>query len=335
MNRSRICRCLVLAAAWILMLSLWGPVSSFADTKTAGKYNPDFKSVDKMTLYSSACNRYASQYKHYYASKANRFIRMFNKAIDALDPHVPAYLYFVESSRSHPMKASFSESSDYYNYLCDRLHVDEHDHLKYSTFEQFCDYFYATDHHWNHRGAYQGYVDIVRMLFGDQEEVHVPDEEVVLPVLFNGSFAKNHKNPCSTEHFSLYRFSDLQPYTSYINGRQRRYDRIQSYLKGRYSKDVYANHYQSCYGGNYACLVMETGLADKPNLLLFTNSMGAGVKYLLAKHFNRIVSIDLRYYKKEFRQDLSLQEAVKEYRIDMILILGENVFFSSAKNLVP
>ena len=42
-----------------------------------------------------------------------------------------------------------------------------------------------------------------------------------------------------------------------------------------------------------------------------------------------------RYYKKEFQRAFSLQEAVKEYRIDMILILGENVFFSSAKDLVP
>ena len=82
-------------------------------------------------------------------------------------------------------------------------------------------------------------------------------------------------------------------------------------------------------------MTINTRLKEKPNLLLFTNSMGAGVKYLLAKHFNRIVSIDLRYYKKSFLQSFSLKEAVEKYRIDMILILGENVFFSNAKDLVP
>ena len=297
MNRIRIDRCLVLAFVWMLILSFMFPAFSLADGMAAGNDDLDFRSVDKTTLYSSSYNRYANIYTHYYASKANRFIKMFNKAIDILDPHVPAYLYFVESSRSHPVQAVFEEKSDYYSSLCARLHVDSHDHLKFSTFGQFCEYFYTTDHHWNHRGAYQGYVDIIRMIFGDQEEVQVPEEEVVLPVLYNGSFAKNHKNPCSTEYFTLYRFSNLQPYTSYINGKQRGYDRIQAYLKGRYSDKLYANHYQLCYGGNYASLVMETGQEEKPNLLLFTNSMGAGVKYLLAGHFNRIVSIDLRYYK--------------------------------------
>ena len=335
MNTSGTGRCLILAAAWILMLFSLIPVFASAETKAVGNIQLDFKSVDEMTLYSSFYNRYANNYTHYDTSKANLFIIKFNKAIDALNPHVPAYLYFVESSRSHPMQVSFTESSDYYNYLCARLHVDQYDHLKFSTFGQFCEYFYSTDHHWNHRGAYQGYVDIVHMVFGNQEKIQVAEEEIVLPVLFNGSFAKSHKNPCSTEYFALYRFGSLQPYTSYINGRQRKYDRIQAYLKGQYSKSVYTNHYQSCYGGNYASVVMETGQKDKPNLLLFTNSTGAGVKYLLAGHFNRIVSIDLRYYKKEFGHSFSLQEAVKEYRIDMILILGENVFFSSAKDLDP
>ncbi len=335
MNRSTISKHLILAAAWILILSFLAPVSSFADAKTAGNQKLDFKSVDKNTLYSSAYNRYANKYTYFDKSQANRFIKMFNQAINALEPHVPAYLYFVESSRSHPMRASFDEDSEYYRNLCAHLHVDMHDHLKFSTFKQFCNYFYSTDHHWNHHGAYQGYLDIVRMIFGEQEEILVPEEEVVLPVLFNGSFAKNHQNPCSTEYFSLYRFGNLQPYTSYINGRKQKYDRIQSYLKGRYSEDVYANHYQLCYGGNYACLVMDTGLEDKPNLLMFTNSMGAGVKYMLAKHFNRIVSIDLRYYKDEFQHAFSLRDTVKEYGIDMILILGETVFFSSAKDLTP
>ena len=335
MNRNGTGRCLILAAAWILMLFFLIPVFSLAETKAAGNKQPDFKSIDEMTLYSSSYNRYANDYTHYDSSKANLFIIKFNKAINALNPHVPAYLYFVESSRSHPMQAVFPENSDFYSNLCSRLHVNQYDHLKFSTFRQFCEYFYSTDHHWNHRGAYQGYMDIIRMIFGDREEIQAPEEEVVLPVLFNGSFAKSHKNPCSTEYFALYRFSDLQPYTSYINGRQRKYDRIQAYLNGRYSKDIYANHYQSCYGGNYASVVMETGQNDKPNLLLLTNSIGAGVKYLLARHFNRIVSIDLRYYKKQFSHTFSLQEAVKEYRIDMILILGENVFFSGAKDLAP
>ena len=335
MNGRKKNSCLVPAVAWILLFSFLCPVLSLADTRTGNDQKLDFSGTGHDVLYSPSYNRFANYYGIFKTSDADHCINMFNRAIKALNPHVPVYLYFVESSRSHPLKASFDENSGYYNYLCTRLHADKHDHLKFSTFGQFCEYFYSTDHHWNHRGAYQGYVDIIRMIIGDQEEIQVPEEEVVLPVLYNGSYAKKCKNPCSTEYFALYRFSDLQPYTSYINGKQNKYDRIQAYLSGKYSKEVYANHYQLCYGGNYACVVMETGLEEKPNLLLFSNSMGAGVKYLLAKHFNRIVSIDLRYYKDEFNQAFSMQEAVREYGIDMILILGESVFFKHAKDLVP
>ena len=55
--------------------------------------------------------------------------------------------------------------------------MDAYDHLKYRTFEQFCDYFYSTDHHWNHRGSYQGYVDIVHMLLGEEEEILIENTE--------------------------------------------------------------------------------------------------------------------------------------------------------------
>ena len=89
----------------------------------------------------------------------------FNAAIDALpEDKPPIYLYLAESSRSHPIAPEFDEESPGYLYLKENLHADVFDHLKYSTYEQFCDYFYTTDHHWNYKGSYQAYKDIVRML---------------------------------------------------------------------------------------------------------------------------------------------------------------------------
>lgn len=317
----------------IILLCLLPLASSAAESNENDSLG--FEVKGKSVSYSEKYNRYVNNYTRYPASRADDVIAMFNRAFDAMESPVPVYLYFVESSRSHPMTVEFDETSDFYRHLCDELHVDGHDHLKFSTFEQFCEYFYSTDHHWNHRGSYQGYVDIVHMLLGEDEEVLVPEEEVTLPVIFNGSLAKNQKRSVSTEHFSLYRFSNLQPYTCYANGRRRKYDNVQLYLEGRCSDDKFANHYQLCYGGEFALAVFETGLTDKPNLLMFSDSMGAGVKYLLASHFNRIVCVDLRYYREEFKRSLSLREVVKEYDIDMILLLGECQFFVDAKNLIP
>ena len=66
---------------------------------------------------------------------------------------------------------------------------------------------------------------------------------------------------------------------------------------------------------------------------MFTNSIGAPVKSLLINHFNRIVVIDLRYYRDEYKARLSLQQIVDEFDIDQILILGESQFFVDAKDL--
>lgn len=319
--------------AWILiaMLSL-----SLATAEAAGRTNEyGFKQISNSMSYSETYHRFVNNSSYFRPFQADRVIEMFNKAIDALSTPVPVYLYFVESSRSHPMGAHFEADSPFYLYLCEKLHLTASDNLKYTTFEEFCNYFYATDHHWNHRGAYQGYVDIIRMLLGEEEEVLVPAEEVTLPVVYNGYYARTRKQPVSTEQFSLYRYDNLKPYTSYVNGKRQKYDNIKAYLAGRCSDETYANHYQLCYGGNYAKIVFETGLTDKPNLLLFTNSMGAGVKFLLTNHFNRIVCIDLRKYQEEMKEALFLQNTVTEYEIDQILILGECQFFNDAKNLKP
>lgn len=319
---------------WILLLAvlLWTPV--FAET-AGDTENLDFTEISDKISYSEKYHRFVNNLTAFSPSRADGVIDMFNNAIDALETPVPVYLYFVESSRSHPMQAQFDEDSPFYLHLCERLHTTANDHLKYTTFGEFCNYFYATDHHWNHRGAYQGYVDIIRMILGEKEKVLVPAEEVTLPVIYNGALAKAAGKAASTEQFSLYRYNRLRTYICHINGKRHRYDNIKSYLSGRYSTEEFANHYQLCYGGNYAKLVFETGQAGKPNLLVFTNSIGAGVKYLLPSHFNRIVCIDLRSYLRDMGEPLSLQKTVSEYRIGQILILGESQFFIDAKDLVP
>ena len=140
-------------------------------------------------------------------------INGFNTAIDALGKkRPPVYMYLVETSYSHQMANTFDEDSPGYLYLKDNLHADVFDHLKYTTYREFCEYFYTTDHHWNYKGSYQGYKDIVRMLLGEQEELLEPAEEIVTDVCFNGSFAHQLDTPNSTERFTFYRFDPMPQY---------------------------------------------------------------------------------------------------------------------------
>ena len=297
--------------------------------------NLEMKALNEQVFYIKNLHRYAYNSALFPPAKARRVVSMFNTAIDSLKGKVPVSLYFVESSRSHEIAPEFPADSKFYRYLCQHLHADQTDHLKFTTFEEYCDYFYATDHHWNYRGSYQGYCDIVKMLCGEDEKLLVPSNTVTLPVLFNGSFAKNAGKADSEEYFSLYNFDNLPEYTCYVNGKKHAYDHVKAYLSGKIDKSTFANHYSLCYGGTYALATLETENTEAPNLLLFCNSMGAGVNYILTQHFHKIICVDLRYYAKTYGENFSLQKAIRKYDIDQILILGESQFFIDAKNLVP
>ena len=158
-------------------------------------------------FYVKADHRYFNNAGHFGVSRIKSGVRLLNAAIDALEPHIPVSLYLAESSRSHLIERTFPEDSEVYRYLLEHLHADQADHLKYTTYRQFCEYFYATDHHWNYRGSYQAYADIVYMLFGEDEPYLTPDEKVTLPVKFQGSFAKQERNPVSEELWWMFTVS--------------------------------------------------------------------------------------------------------------------------------
>lgn len=262
-------------------------------------------------------------------------VQAFNEALDRVDRHIPTYVYYVENSRSHSLKTEFPEESPQYVYLKENLHADGFDHLKYATFREYCDYFYTTDHHWNYRGSYQGYVDIVRMLKGPDEPVLTPSDVLTLPVYYNGAYCRRAKPGFSREYFTVYRFDPLPAYTAWVKGRQRAYDRMEAYWSGAYSTASMANHYGLYYGGDSGKLVMEGESEGKGTLLLFGDSMSNAVKTLLIHHYDRIVCVDLRNFLNDEGKYCSLRELLREYPVDQILFLGNTPLFMTGDLIKP
>lgn len=286
-------------------------------------------------LYIKADHRYANNAGHFGVSRMKEGVRRLNAALDGLNGKVPAFLYLAENSRSHQLASVFPEDSEAYAYLLENLHVSRADHLKYRTYEEFCRYFYATDHHWNHLGSYQGYLDTVELVLGKNTLCLPPAEEITLPVLFQGSFAKQEKNPVSREYFAFYRFDGVPDYTVYVNGKPAAYGALDAYLNGKYSTKKYENHYARLYGGDVAQTVLESSRQDGPVLLMLCNSYASPLKSLLTFHFRRVVCVDLRFYRQEFHQDFSLSKAVEEFEADYVLLLGDVKMFIDADHIVP
>ena len=287
-------------------------------------------------------NRFVSDSASFGIDKMTNLVEIFNAAIDALGKNrPPIYLYFVESSRSHAIACTFDENSPGYNYLLENLHADAFDHLKYSTYEQFCDYFYTTDHHWNYKGSYQGYVDIVRLLLGEDEEVLVPTDIVVTNRLFNGAYAKILKEPISDEYFAFYRFDPFPSYSCYtsldnlMKNKYINYGNFDLYIQGKINKYPYTNHYGQWYGGDFGFLLFKGQGPKGRVLLMFGNSLSNPVKTLLTVHYSTIVYVDLRHYKEHHNQDFSLNDAIEKYRVTQVLFLGDISLFIDGDPLLP
>ncbi len=263
--------------------------------------------------------------------RMEKLVNAFNAAFDALPKgHPPIYLYLVESSRSHPIARTFDENSPAYNYLLENLHADYFDHLKYTTYEEFCNYFYTTDHHWNYKGSYQGYVDVVRLLLGPDEKVLEPVEEFTCKQIYNGSYAHTLKDPISDEHFTIYRYDPFPVYecytsrTNYKKGKKSQYTHFNTYLENKAKNGRYANHYAQCYGGDAGFLLFKSEAPQDRVLLIIGNSLSNAVKTMLTAHFGTVVYIDPRKYPKK---SFTISGLIEEFGATQVLLLGDANLF--------
>lgn len=45
----------------------------------------------------------------------------------------------------------------------------------FGGYSEFCEYFYQTDHHWNHRGSYRGYTEILSLIRPEEQSVPIAE----------------------------------------------------------------------------------------------------------------------------------------------------------------
>ena len=241
-------------------------------------------------------------------------------------PEVKTYVYLVNSSRTVDVLADVTAEPKMYGDIRSCFSESVTDYLRIGSLEEYGRYFYTTDHHWNYRGSYAGYCQIVRMLLGEDEPVIEPAETVTFPVKFNGSLNKNSHRNDSREDFTVYRF-DYPEMKLEIDGKPKdRYGNQEAYFAGRYSKASYVNHYNSFYGGEAGLIHVETDRTDRGTLVLFSNSQSDALNLLLASHFHHTYIVDLRHYMGGTGR-CSLSSLVEKWNPGQVLILGDGLYF--------
>ena len=182
--------------------------------------------------------------------------------------------------------------------------------------------FYGTDHHWTSRGAYYGYTALAQAM-GFPARPQSDFAPVTVSERFYGttysssgfSWVKPDRIerwvPQSAET-RITNYPEGQPVASAL------YD--DSFLE---KKDKYA----SFLGGNTPRVVLETGAADKPVLLIVRDSYMDSLTPFLQEDFSQIHILDLRYYRQ------SLKSYVQENGIDEVLVCYSVAIFSTDANL--
>lgn len=168
--------------------------------------------------------------------------------------------------------------------------------------------FYRTDHHWTTEGAYYGYT-----AFADAAGfAPVPLSEYTAHTeserFYGTVYSSSGVHWTAPDVITSYVPDAGVTVTNYSDGKPhegRVYDR--SFLD---KKDKYAMF----YGGNTPLLVIETGHADKPRLLILRDSYMDSESPFLFAHYSEIHMIDLRYYR------LSLSDYIREHGFDQILV---------------
>ena len=250
---------------------------------------------------------------------------------DALEDHpeVRTYVYLINSSRTVNVKDNISAVPVVYEAIEKYFSKSTTDYLHLDSLERYAEYYYTTDHHWNYKGSYAGYCQIIRMLLGPDEPLMEPVEEVTFPVKFNGSINRDLKVQDSKELFTVYRF-DYPEMKIVINGVPKAsYGNQQVYFDGKYSRLEKINHYAKFYGGDTGIVHIQTDRTDRGTLVVFSNSFSNPITQLLASHYHDLWVIDFRYYLAGQDKDFSFSEILNSGDVQ-VLLLGDGVFFSQA-----
>lgn len=196
------------------------------------------------------------------------------------------------------------------------------DYLKFNNYQEYKKYFYKNDHHWNYKGSYQGYKDIIKML-APNDEIKKPIKEYIFKdISFFGSHSQFTRIYSNKDIFKVYRFN-IPKYKTYVNRNEEIYGNKDSFYNGNYNYSKYDDYYSLFYGEDYAEVIFDFNNPQKDNLLIITNSYSDPINDLISSHFNKTYIIDFRFYYDTFNKPLNIRDYIKENNIDKILFLED------------
>lgn len=240
-------------------------------------------------------------------------------------PELDFYVYYIEKDTDVNLETG--EKPGIYEALARELALpgDHMARFEVNGFEEFGRDFFRTDHHWNRTGSYRGYREVLALL-GVEDEPLEPSGEAVLAQEFSGSKAGSAgMRGVFTEEFAAYRF-DFPKMEITVNGEPAGdYGNQEAYLDGTAEEPL---SYGNFYGGDFGEVVFDTGREDRGNLLVVGESFDNAILKLLASHFGKTFSVDLRNYERDMGSAFAFSRYVEQNQTGTVLLAGNCDYFT-------
>ena len=256
----------------------------------------------------------------------------------AAHPELAFYLYYVEKETD----ANFvtGETSGIFAYLRNSVTAIPEENKKrfrITGFDDFDEQFYRTDHHWNYKGSYLAYTQILSWLLPEEKPL-VPAAECELGS-FAGSKTANSSAPGYIDTFRAYEF-DFPAMTVTINGEvvSDYGSQAESIAKVRETgQPLDYVSYGTFYGDDSGEIVFHNESCKNGSILIFGESYDNALLKLLASHFTDLYSIDLRNYEAQIGYAFSLQQYLNAHPdIDRVLLIGNlDYYVMDTFNIAP
>lgn len=263
---------------------------------------------------------YEPRYLSYGKEIIDSRIENMNKIV-SLHPNIDFYIYYIEKDTD----INFENNDKHLNsqYLSENLKINK-DNFKVfeiNSFDEFKEYFYKTDHHWNHRGSYKGYCEIIEMITQD-EPIPILDTVQLKPKLSGSKASASGYGKLYSEPFLAHKFN-LPEHDTYINGEKTEYGQEEAYINSEIVDNI---SYGSFYGWDDAEIVFDYH-NNKENILIFGESYDNAIIEMIASHFNKTYSIDLRAYEMDMGHKFEFDKYIAENNITKVLFVGNIGFY--------
>lgn len=234
----------------------------------------------------------------------------------------PKYVFFIDT----PLSTDFNApgQSGAFDYVKEKMSgMTGYEQLTFSDFEDYKQYFYQTDHHWNFRGSYLGYTLIMKMLEGEDVKLVEPVGMHTYPAVYNGSLARDNLLRCANELFTVYEFN-LPEYTTFVDDVEKEYGWRNWYVSDDdFPHNEYSNHYGMYYGDDHAKVVYCFDNPDAESILILATSWSNAVNELIASHYHETHVLDFRHYSSMYGEPIDAQKYMTEHGLSKLLVMGD------------